>query len=169
MMKTKIGRSIGAALVAASIWACGSSGDGSANQSACPKENPECKEIADAKSGELAVQRRNCVTCHTTDKGTMAGSLTPLGKQAAGIELYPPNLTPDPDTGIGKWTDDNLANAIRTGVDDQGLELCPQMKHFAQMSDFEAYSIVKYLRSLPPVKNVVPRSICPPLKMADGT
>ena len=96
----------------------------------------------------------------------MAGATTPLGQQDPGIELYPPNLTPDDDTGIGTWTDDNLANAIRTGLDKEGLELCPQMKHFADMSDYEAYSIVKYLRSLPPVKNKVPRSVCPPLKMA---
>ena len=38
------------------------------------------------------------------------------------------------------------------------------MTHFSDMTDFEVYSIVKYLRSIPPVKNKVPRSVCPPLK-----
>jgi hypothetical protein len=169
MMK-KMMWTIGAAFAAVSIWACSSSeAPGGANQGkgSCPQENPECKEIAEASAGELAVQRRRCVTCHNSDKGTMAGATTALAQQETGIELYPPNLTPDDDTGIGKWTDDNLANAIRTGLDKDGLNLCPQMKHFADMSDFEAYSIVKYLRALPPVKNQVPRSICPPLKMRD--
>jgi hypothetical protein len=160
---------IGTAFAAVSIWACSSEAPNGANQNkqGCPQENPECKEIAEASAGELAVQRRRCVTCHNSDKGTMAGAVTALTQQDPGIELYPPNLTPDDDTGIGKWTDDNLANAIRTGLDKDGLNLCPQMKHFADMSDYEAYSIVKYLRSLPAVKNQVPRSICPPLKMRD--
>ena len=125
-----------AACLAVSIWACSSDPpEGSGGNKGCPQENPECKEIAEASAGELAVQRRRCVTCHNSDKGTMAGASTPLGQQDPGIELYPPNLTPDDDTGIGTWTDDNLANAIRTGLDKEGLELCPQMKHFADMSD----------------------------------
>jgi hypothetical protein len=159
---------IATALAAVSIWACSSDPpESNGGSKACPQENPECKEIAEASAGALAVERRRCVTCHNSDKGTMAGASTPLGQQDPGIELYPPNLTPDDDTGIGSWTDDNLANAIRTGLDKEGLELCPQMKHFADMSDYEAYSIVKYLRSLPAVKNKVPRSVCPPLKLRE--
>jgi hypothetical protein len=60
-----------------------------------------------------------------------------------------------------------MANAIRTGLDVEGLNLCPQMTHFTDMSDFEVYSIVLYLRSLPPVRNDVPRSICPPLELKE--
>jgi len=156
-------------LIAMLLWACSSdapSNDGKA-AGTCPQENPECKEIAEAKSGELAVMRRRCVNCHNSDKGIMAGTATPLTQQEPGIMLYPPNLTNDKDTGIGTWSDDQLATAMRTGLDDQGLNLCPQMKHFADMSDFEAYSIVKYLRSIPAVTNRVPRSICPPLKTAE--
>ena len=167
MMK-KMTWTIGMAFAALSIWACSSDApDANGGKKSCPPENPECKEIAEASAGELAVQRRRCVTCHNSDKGTMAGATTALGQQDPGIELYPPNLTPDDATGIGTWTDDNLANAIRTGLDKEGLELCPQMKHFAEMSDYEAYSIVKYLRGLPAVKNKVPRSICPPLKLRE--
>lgn len=168
MMK-KLVMTLGAALMAASAWACSSDAPPPQNAAkGCPQDNPECKEGAEAAAGELAVQRRRCVTCHNSDKGTMAGQTTPLGQQDPGVELYPPNLTNDEETGVGTWSDDNLANAIRTGLDKDGLNLCPQMKHFAEMSDYEAYSIVKYLRALPPVKNKVPRSICPPLKTADG-
>ena len=90
------------------------------------------------------------------------------------MELYPPNLTPDFEFGLGDpastdpakkgYTDDLLARAIRQGYDRDDQTLCPQMKHFAEMTDFEVYSIVKYLRSLPPVKLKIPRSVCPPLK-----
>ncbi len=83
------------------------------------------------------------------------------------VELYPPNLTPDDETGIGTWRDEQLALAIRTGQDQTGLALCPQMTHFSTMNDYEAYSIVKYLRSIPAVKQRIPRSVCPPLKTKD--
>lgn len=122
--------------------------------------------------------KRKCVICHGMN---MAGAVAAL--PLAGIttdtrvELYPPNLTPDPTTGIGDamnldpakkgYTDDLLARAIRSGIDNDDLELCPEMKHFADMTDFEVYSIVKYLRALPPVNQKVLRSVCPPLKTKD--
>jgi hypothetical protein len=149
--------------------ACGSSEEAGPN----PADNtPQGSEEANVASGELAVQRRKCVECHNSEAGIMAGRTTPLQVSpptALGetIEVYPPNLTNDPETGIGNMSDALLAGAIRTGFDRNGLELCKQMKHFAEMSDFEVYSIIKYLRSLPAVKNVVPRSVCPPLKWKD--
>ena len=156
---------IGLATAALAVAACSSEPPaGSAGSGGCPAENPECKEIADEAAGEKAVTRRRCVNCHNSEKGTMAGATAPLPQDDPNVELYPPNLTNDKETGIGTWTDDQLATAIRTGLDKEGLNLCPQMKHFADMSDFEAYSIVKYLRALPPVVNEIPRSICPPLK-----
>jgi hypothetical protein len=156
-------------------FACGD--DAAENKApSCPEDNPECKEIATVEAGQLAVsvQKRKCVNCHGEDMSGSATMLpniapTPLGEA---VELYPPNLTSDatgmtpPDKG-GKWTDDALALAIRSGVDVDSQQLCPQMVHFASMSDFEVYSIVKYLRSIPPVMKKVPRSVCPPLKTKD--
>ena len=174
MTKSGVIWSIGVFVVSVATLALGacsssapSANGGNNGGATCPQDNPECKDIADVPDGELAVQRRRCNTCHDSPAGKMAGSTTPLANQDPGVQLYPPNLTNDKDTGIGNWTDDQLANAMRTGLDEQGLQLCPQMKHFADMTDFEAYSIVKYLRSLPAVANKVPRSICPPLKTAD--
>jgi hypothetical protein len=150
---------------AMNLWACGSDDPAAAPgaPASCPADNPECKEIADEKSGALAADRRRCTACHDGPAGKMAGNVTNRSTES-GIELYPPNLTNDAKTGIGGWSDDQLAAAMRTGLDKEGLNLCPQMKHFPTMSDFEAYSIVKYLRSLPAVANAVPRSVCPPLK-----
>lgn len=154
--------------------ACGDDEPAKSSGPTCPDDNPECKEIATIEAGQLSVsaQKRNCVKCHGDN---MAGRTTPLegfppALSGEPVELYPPNLTADPETGVappekgGKWTDDALALAIRTGIDEDSQALCPQMKHFSEMSDFEVYSIVKYLRSIPPVKQQVPRSVCYPTK-----
>src|SRR3954471_14082329 len=114
---------------AAMAWACGgddppsgdpAKGSGAASGS-CPDENPECKEIATESAGAVAAQRRKCVDCHDSPSGKLSGRTTGIPGQQEGIELYPPNLTNDKDTGIGAWTDDQLANAIRTGLDKEGL------------------------------------------------
>lgn len=134
--------------------------------------DPTSREAATAATGAEAVKKRKCVMCHGDN---MAGALTPLpGQTDDRVKLYPPNLTPDIETGLGDpnepdpgkrgYTDETLAFAIRKGIDKDGLELCPQMKHFADMTDYEVYSIVKYLRSIPAVKQKISRSICPPLK-----
>ncbi len=156
-----------AALFAACTAACGDDDPkpgAAADAGTCPAENSQCRAIATAEAGGTAVQRRRCVQCHDGPAGTMSGRTTSLPTTEEGVELYPPNLTNDVETGVGSWSDDQLAVAIRTGIDKEGLQLCPQMTHFVDMTDYEAYSIVKYLRSIPAVRNVVPRSVCPPLK-----
>ena len=69
-----------------------------------------------------------------------------------------PNLTPDPETGAGSWTDDQLARAMREGVGHDGRALFPIMpyQHYRNMSDEDLASVVVYLRSLPPVHNQLP-------------
>jgi mono/diheme cytochrome c family protein len=111
-------------------------------------------------SGEEAVKTRGCPKCHGND---MSGTSAPLTNEPDGVQLYPPNLTPD-DTGIAKWDDLQLKQAIIEGVDNEGLKLCPQMKHYKTMPDDEVNAIIAYLRSLPPVKKAIPASVCPPLK-----
>jgi mono/diheme cytochrome c family protein len=68
------------------------------------------------------------------------------------------NLTPDPHTGAGNWTDDQLARAIREGIGHDGRTLFPFMPYpnFRKMSDEDLASVVLYLRSLPPVRNQLP-------------
>jgi hypothetical protein len=147
-----------AALLAgcAALFGCG--GD---EQSSQPKQvDPTSREAARAEKGAIAVKNRKCMQCHTD---SMGGAATPMGSTAQGVELYPPNLT-NHENGIKNWTDDQLATAIRAGYDRDGLQLCPQMKHDSTMTDYEVFSIVLYLRSLPPQPTKVPRSVCPPLK-----
>jgi len=68
------------------------------------------------------------------------------------------NITSDPTTGLGEWTDGEILRAIREGIDRNGDALFPMMpyQHFAHMSDEDAKSVVVYLRTLKPIKNQVP-------------
>jgi mono/diheme cytochrome c family protein len=65
-----------------------------------------------------------------------------------------PNITSDPDTGVGRWSDDQLSRAIRDGVDDEGNFLSPLMpsSSFRHMSDEDVRAVVAYLRSVPKVR-----------------
>lgn len=80
------------------------------------------------------------------------------------------NLTPDPDTGLGKWTDGEILRAIREGVDREGNALFPIMPygHFRHMSDEDGASIVAYLRTLRPVRYAKPaKSLNPPMNFIE--
>src|SRR5215471_9247316 len=74
-----------------------------------------------------------------------------------------PNLTPDRETGIGGWTDDQLARAIREGIGHDGRTLFPIMPydHYRDMSDEDVASIIVYLRSVKPIRNPLPKSAVP--------
>jgi hypothetical protein len=109
-----------------------------------------------------------CFWCHSEHD---AQTRLPLaGKLGAGFNdpdfprpmltaLVFPNITPDPETGAGGWTDDMLARAIREGVGHDGRPLIPIMpwKSFRNLSDEDLASIVVYLRSIPPVANPLPK------------
>jgi mono/diheme cytochrome c family protein len=101
--------------------------------------------------------RRGCPDCHGTNG---AGSTTAL----AGTQVYPANLTPDVDTGIGSWKDDDIVRAIRQGFSLNFVPLCSQMARYDKMSDDEVAAIIAYLRSLAPVRSAIPKSVCPPIK-----
>jgi hypothetical protein len=86
--------------------------------------------------------------------GTLAG-----GDVAKG-NVYPPNLTPDMETGLGAWTADEIATAIVTGKDNEGMKLCSSMPHFGALSAQDLADLVTYLRSLSAVKHQVPNGAC---------
>ncbi|MEO5670929.1 MAG: cytochrome c [Ramlibacter sp.] len=70
------------------------------------------------------------------------------------------NITPDAETGVGKWTDDQLAKAIREGIRPDGRVIGPPMpiESYRHMSDADLAAIIAYLRAQPPVKNAVEKS-----------
>jgi mono/diheme cytochrome c family protein len=114
--------------------------------------------------GKYLVTIMSCHDCHTP--GYFLGKPDMdrfLGGSDVGFKIPPgvfhgANLTPDKETGLGKWTDGEIITAIRTGKRPDGRELAPVMPYhaFAQLTDPDVKAIVAYLRTLPPVKNKVP-------------
>lgn len=75
------------------------------------------------------------------------------------------NLTPDPETGLGRWTEEMFITAMRTGRHEgKGRKILPPMPYFvvANLTDEDIKSLFAYLQSLPPVKNRVPQPVDPP-------
>ena len=79
------------------------------------------------------------------------------------VRLVVPNITPDPETGAGTWTDDQIARAIREGIGHDGRTLFPLMPYddFRNLTDEDLASIIVYVRSLEPVRNQLPKSKIP--------
>lgn len=73
----------------------------------------------------------------------------PIGK------IYTPNITPDPETGIGKLSDADIARALRYGVNHRG-EAMLEFMSFQNASDEDLTAIISYLRAMPPVKRELP-------------
>jgi hypothetical protein len=89
-----------------------------------------------------------------------------LGAGGFEIQLTPemvvrtPNITPDPETGIGSWSDDDIKKAITEAVTPEGQKLSPPMPFlfFKNMTAEDLDAVVAYLRTVPPVKNQVERT-----------
>ena len=81
------------------------------------------------------------------------------------------NLTPDKETGLGDWTEQNFVETIRTGRRmGKGRELLPPMpvQAFKNMTDEDLKSIFAYLKTIPTIKNKVPEPLPPPGQPAGG-
>jgi len=74
--------------------------------------------------------------------------------------IVPANITPDRETGIGRWSDGEIVRAIREGIRRDGSAIFPLMPYedYRRMSDFDVGAIVQVLRRLEPVRRRVPRS-----------
>ncbi len=116
-----------------------------------------------------------CVDCHSVgrdpnDPTWLAGYIegTPGQPFEVGpFQIYPANITPDQETGIGSWTPKQVFNAFRLGQDKDGNTLCPPMPWpvYRNMTDLDIWSVVAYLKNgVKPVKNEVPDNVAP-----DGT
>src|SRR5476651_995818 len=97
----------------------------------------------------------DCVACHSAPKGKpFAGGLpmdTPMGR------IYTTNISPDPDTGIGKWTEEDFERALRQGVSKDGHNLYPAMPYpsYTKVSDADVTALYAYfMRAVPPVRQV---------------
>ena len=115
--------------------------------------------------GQYLAHIMDCGGCHHTGAFTPQPNLeTPLAGSDIGFEMpgmgyfYPPNLTPDQETGLGTWSDAEIITAFTTGVRPDGRQLAPMMPwmSYAHITADDATALVAYLRSLKPVKHKVP-------------
>lgn len=103
-----------------------------------------------------------CGNCHTPKgpQGDLPGMAFAGGMVIEEPGLFrsiPSNITPDPETGIGRWTDAQIIRAFREGIRPDGRVLGPPMPFelYRNISDRDAAAIVAYLRSQRPVRNAV--------------
>ncbi|MEO1080698.1 MAG: cytochrome c [Pseudomonadota bacterium] len=129
-----------------------------------------------AEQGRYLVQLLGCASCHTD--GALVGKPDPklmLAGSSIGIAytnpmvndfpgaVYPPNLTPDVETGLGQWTVMEITTMLRTGKNRHGNQTMTIMPwtSYAQLSDADATAIATYLKSLEPVAHQVPARVIP--------
>ena len=100
-----------------------------------------------------------CGHCHAADPaepdGPLSGGLAFRNWRLGTVRAA--NLTPEPVTGVGGWTDAEIVRAVRNGVDDDGRVLAPVMPYawLSGMSERDALAVARYLRTLRPVRNTV--------------
>jgi len=120
---------------------------------------PPAQDSFDAqlkREGARVVALGDCAVCHTAKDGRpFAGGLplaTPFGT------IYATNITPDPQTGIGTWSEAAFARAVRHGVSRDGHLLYPAFPyvHFTRMSDHDIAAAYAYLMSREPVHATTP-------------
>ena len=106
----------------------------------------------DAKRGQYLATAGGCEGCHTDDKkgaASFAGGRalkTPFGT------FYGPNITPHPQTGLGRWSEADFVKAMRHGVRPDGANYFPAFPYpsFTKISDADLRDLWAYLRALPP-------------------
>jgi len=101
--------------------------------------------------GEYLARAANCLTCHSAPGRTPLAGGAPFGLPFG--TLYSTNITPDKETGIGNWSDDDFVRAVREGVSPHHT-LYPAMPYtsYAALSRDDVLAIKAYLFSQPPVR-----------------
>jgi mono/diheme cytochrome c family protein len=127
--------------------------------------SPAMADEQSVERGKYLVELGGCVHCHTP--GYFLGK-PDMTRRLAGSDVgfyvpnlgtfYGPNLTPDKETGLGRWTTAQIVTALTTGKRPDGRVLAPIMPwgSFAQLIRSDARAIALYLKSLPPVGNRAP-------------
>jgi hypothetical protein len=126
--------------------------------------------------GAYLIELLGCGSCHTNGafdgepemEHALAGSDTgiafsnPLGEKYPGI-IYPSNITPDEETGIGAWSDQQITDAIRAGAGRHGSRRIVTMpwQGYSRLTDDDVAALVAYLRSIKPINYRVPKEVAP--------
>lgn len=118
--------------------------------------------------GEYLARIMDCGGCHTPgvlmgepdQSRYLAGSEVGFHVPGYGV-VYPPNLTPDPATGLGQWSKEEIMRAVRQGRRPDGTELAPIMPWpmYANLTDSDARALAAYIKNLPPVEHATPARV----------
>lgn len=119
----------------------------------------------------LAHHVLGCVSCHSpideerpgdfiVEDALLSGREFPVVPEMLPGKLTAPNLTPDRETGVGAWTDGEIARAIREGVSRDGRPLFPMMNYgqFRHLTDEDTLAVIAYVRSVPSIRKSLPPS-----------
>ncbi len=115
------------------------------------RPDPASFDPALVEQGETLAGFGNCAVCHTAPGGkTFAGGLplpTPFGV------IHTTNITPDPETGIGTWSEAAFVRAMHQGIDREGTQLYPAFPYdfFAKVTTDDLHAIYAYLMTREPV------------------
>ena len=110
---------------------------------------------AAVQRGEYLARAGDCISCHTANGGVPFGGGyrldTPFGA------LLAPNITPDPQTGIGLWSADDFYRVMHDGVNRRGQDMYPAMPYdfYTRITREDSDAIYAYMRTLKPVVNAV--------------
>ena len=144
-------------LLNGSLWAgaflCGASFAGAAAAAEAAQSLVE--------QGRYLATAGDCISCHTRPSGEPFSGGRPLNTPFGVI--YSANITPDRNTGIGAWSELDLARAMREGIAADGTHLYPAFPYtaYTKVSDQDVHAIYAYLRSLKPVRYTPPKNKMP--------
>jgi len=136
---------------------------------AAPAKKPAVSKAKQLERGMRVTLTSACNDCHTP--GSFYGapdydrrlSGSELGWQGPWGVSYPRNLTPDMETGIGKWSEQDIVTAVRTGKRPDGTVLLPPMPWpmYNSLTDEDVWALAAYLKSIPAVSHKVPDKVAP--------
>jgi mono/diheme cytochrome c family protein len=139
-------------LARAAVALCAAAVLGSAFAQATKARSPSVTRVPAQTDGEYLARAGDCIACHTARGGQpFAGGLempTPFGT------IYTPNITPDPETGIGRWSADDFYRALHEGKSRDGSLLYPAFPYpsYTKVTRADSDAIYGYIQTIAPVK-----------------
>lgn len=123
--------------------------------------SPASFRPAQIAQGEVLANAGYCTSCHTAKGGKMFAGGYAMATQFGTI--YSTNITPDPETGIGKWSEAAFARAMHDGVARDGAHLFPAFPydHFSKLTDEDVAALYAYFMTRPPVVAAAKRNTVP--------
>ena len=113
-------------------------------------------QSGNAERGKYVFATAGCGTCHTAEKG---GAFLAGGRELKTDfgSFFTPNITPDKETGIGGWSDEDFARAVQKGVSPDGDQYYPTFPYtsYVRMTQTDILDLKAYLDTVPPVRNAV--------------